>query len=150
MCGLPRMRGDRPFTQAVKDCTEALSRLPDSVELYCLRMQANYHAANINRALCDGQAAIRLGGESEELYMMMGHIYLCMMRPEKALREGYEKALELNPDSVAVCSGATSAHMIVQAVQEEGRSPDLRANIEGLTALERLLSAECLFGSKMR
>ena len=131
------------FQGAADDCTSALERGWESVELYSLRMQANYHAADPSAALQDCQAAVRMGGETEELSVMMGNIYLLMMRPDLALREGFEKALILNPDSTAAGAGAMTAQMLIRAVREDGRGlgEDIKASIEGLAVLDRILSA---------
>ena len=131
------------FQGAAEDCKSALDRGLESVDVYSLRMQANYHAANPRAALQDCQAAVRLGGETEDLRVMMGNIYLSMMRPDMALREGFEKALVLNPDSAAAHGGAMNAKMLIRAVREDGRSlgEDLIAEVERLAVLDRIISA---------
>ena len=130
------------FQGAVDDCTSALERGLESAELYSLRMQANYHAANPRAALQDCQAAVRLGGETEDLCVMMGHIHLFMMKPDLALREGYEKALVLNPDSIAAHSWAMTAEMLIRVARGDGRSlgEDLMATMEGLAIIDQMMS----------
>ena len=102
------------FEQAVEDCTVALSKLPESVGLYSLRMQANYDAADLTATLRDCRAALRVGGDNEELYVKIGHVYLCMLKPELAMREGFNRALELNPDSPGGRGGAFAARMLLE------------------------------------
>lgn len=131
------------FDRAIDDCTSALKRGIESVDIYSLRMQANYNAANPRAALKDCQAAIRLGGETEDLCVMMGYIYLLMMNPDLALREGFEKALTLNPNSSAAQSGAMNAQTLNRVLRGDGHGlvEDLMANLEGLAVLDQILSA---------
>ena len=131
------------FQGAADDCTSALEMGREAAEIYHLRMQANYHAADLRAALQDCQAAIRLGGETEDLCVMMGNIYILMMKPDLALREGFDKALALNPDSAGAGGGAITAHMLIRAARGDGRGlgEELMANFEGLARLDELLSA---------
>ena len=104
------------FESAAADCTTALERGLEPAALYTLRMQARYDSANFKDALRDCRAALRAGGESEDLYLMLGHVYMCLMRPDLALREGYDRALQLNPESPGALGGAMSARVFIEGL----------------------------------
>ena len=86
------------FESAATDCMTALERGLEPAALYTLKMQARYDLADFKGALRDCRAALRAGGESEDMYLMLGHVYMCLMSPDLALREGYDRALQLNPE----------------------------------------------------
>ena len=104
------------FESAAADCTTALERGLEPAALYTLRMQARYDSANFKDALRDCRAALRAGGESEDLYLMLGHVYMCLMRPDLALREGYDRALQLNPESPGALGGAMSTRVFIEGL----------------------------------
>ena len=102
------------FESAEADCTTALERGLEPAALYTLRMQARYDLADFKGALRDCRAALRAGGESEDMYLMLGHVYMCLMRPDLALREGYDRALRLNPESPGALAAAMSAVALME------------------------------------
>lgn len=132
------------FQSAAADCTAALARGLESAALYTLRMQANYDVADFIGALQDCRAALRTGGESEDLYVNMGHVYMCMMNPGLALREGYERAISLNPESPEALSGAMAAAMLMEGpnITEADLDPDTGPVGALGSALRRLLPVE--------
>ena len=136
--------GLEDFESAAADCNAALERGLESAALYTLRMQASYDLADFRGALRDCRAALRASGESEDLYVMMGHVYVSLASPELALREGYKRALELNPESPEALSGALSAAMLLEypSTAQAGRDPTTEPVGVMQRALRRFLPVE--------
>ena len=74
----------------------------------------------------------------------MGHVYMCMMNPGLALREGYERAISLNPESPEALSGAMAAAMLMEGpnITEADLDPDTGPVGALGSALRRLLPVE--------
>ena len=106
------------FEGAAADCTAALERGLELAEVYTLRMKARYDSADFKEALRDCRGALRAGGESEDLYLMLGHVYMCLMRPDLALREGYDRALQLNPESPGALGAAISTATLMEGAAD--------------------------------
>lgn len=87
------------YPQAMAVLTQALSRYPESAELFNMRAALELEQQDIKGALADMEQAVRLAPENPLYRVARAQLYLRFERKEEALQD-LDAAVLLNPDLV--------------------------------------------------
>ena len=85
------------FTQAIKECTEAIELAPDFAEAYSNRGIAYVQKGELDQAIADFDKAIELNPELAKAYNDRGYAYYLKGEVAKAVSD-FEKCIELSKD----------------------------------------------------
>jgi small glutamine-rich tetratricopeptide repeat-containing protein alpha len=118
------------YTGAERLYTEAISLNSEKATYFSNRAAARQYMSKHELALDDAQQAAKLDPKFTKAFMRIGHSLVALGQPDRAVREGFEEALKLQPGDAAALEAIENAKKQTETAGDLFNNPAIRQMAE--------------------